>query len=85
MSACEGITLHIGNQERWKSCSPDEQLNKAGGTLVNSQLQRLEIKLEEDSWHASVMLQDARVVRHTVLVGIQWLRARGNVRSRDHM
>ena len=48
-------------------------------------MQRLKIKLEEDSGCAAVVVKDTRVVRHAVLVGVQGLGTRRDVGRRDNM
>ena len=46
-------------------------------------MQRLKIKLEEDSGCAAVVVKDTRVVRHAVLVGVQGLGTRRDVGGRN--
>ena len=50
-----------------------------------TQSHRLHLKLEENARSATVMLQHARVMRDTILVSVQWRRARGDVGRGDYV
>ena len=50
--------------------APDDELDEAGRALVDSESHRVNVKLEENAWGASVVLKHTRVMGHAVLVRI---------------
>lgn len=58
---------------------PNKKLSEGGRTLDDGETDGLNVKLEEDSWDANVVADFPLIVRHTVLVRMQRLRARCDV------
>lgn len=50
---------------------------------MDCDVQRIELKFEEDSWSATAMVDLSSVMGDTVLVRSQWLAPRCNVRRRN--
>lgn len=60
--------------------APDEQLQETRCSLVESNGERVELKFEKDTRRAAVMINLACIVRHRVLVRMQRVASRGDVR-----
>jgi len=65
--------------------TPDEELTKSSRPLMNCDVQRIELKLEENPWSAPPVVDLPGVMRDTVLVRTQWLGPRRDVCRRDNV
>jgi len=72
--------LHIQSREL-----PDKELAKSSCPLMDCDVQRIELKLEEDSWSAPTVGDLPSVMGDTVLIRTQWLAPRCDVCRRNNV
>lgn len=63
--------------------TPNEELTKGGRALYDSETDRFNVKLEENSGDARMVANFPFIVSHTVLVRMQWFGAWCNIGSWD--
>lgn len=61
----------------------DKELGQCRGSLVNLECDWINVILEEDAWCSLTMRELLDVVGNRVLVGVQWLGARGDIGGRN--